>query len=129
MNWDVLLNYGVGGAVAAVCLYLLFQEIRRNATERKEQSEEYAADLKAQADASAKVLEAHIRTLDAHIARLELRDQSSLAVIQANTAALIGLHEAVGKLSQYTEIVSRLQNMEDRLKDGYPATGDRRQQR
>ncbi len=89
-----LISLGVGGIIAGLVLVWKRQDDVNHA--------------KALAELSA----AHIKALEIMFARMEVRDKSSVEVIQANTTALVALQAAVAQLNALKQLNDRLERLE-----------------
>lgn len=89
-----LATLGVGGLIAAVVLVWKRQDDIKN--------DKTLAELNA----------AHIKAMEVMFARMELRDKSSTEVIQANTAALVGLQASIAQLNALKQLIDRIEELE-----------------
>jgi len=81
-----LLSIGIGGVIAGIVLFWKRQDDLRHDKES----------------------EAHARALEVMFARMELRDKSSIEIVQANTIALVALQTAVAQLNTLKQLSDKI---------------------
>jgi len=125
---------GLGGVFGGACLALMYKTMRdlivqeqAKAAAREKQLEEEKKKQAERDKTYADKLEIFLKNQDAHIARLEVRDQNYMAMTQANITAIVGVQEAIKMLAASTELKDAVSKLVERLDNAAESTSHRGQ--